>query len=289
MAISMRLVIITGMSGAGKATAARIFEDLSYTVVDNLPPALLPDLIAQHKKALHPAALAVLIDSRTGSLLEGFAKALEKMEKAGVRPTVLFLDASDDVLVQRFKETRRPHPLFEQTGGILEAIRQERLLLESVRERADKVVDTTNLKPHGLQRELETAFLTVSQKGQRIMVTVISFGFKFGLPLDADLIFDVRFLINPHYVDNLRPYDGRHQAIAEYVMEDPDSGVYLDKLYDLVEFSLPRYVEEGKAYLTIAIGCTGGRHRSVVVAEKLGQFLQTRGYRTLIQHRDVEK
>ena len=285
----MRLVIITGMSGAGKATAARIFEDLSYSVVDNLPPALLPDLVAQHKKAAKPAALAVLIDARSGGLLGGVEKVLEKVEKAGVRPTVLFLDASDDVLVQRFKETRRPHPLFDQAGGILEAIRQERTLLESLRERADKVVDTTNLKPHGLQRELETAFLAVSQKGQRIMVTVISFGFKFGLPLDADLIFDVRFLINPHYVDSLRPYDGRHQAIAEYVMEDPDSGVYLEKLYDLVEFSLPRYVEEGKAYLTIAIGCTGGRHRSVVVAEKLGQFLQSRGYRTLVQHRDVEK
>jgi UPF0042 nucleotide-binding protein len=285
----MRLVIITGMSGAGKATAARIFEDLSYSVVDNLPPALLPDLMAQHKKAPHSAALAVLIDARTGALLGSVDKAFEKVEKAGVRPTVLFLDASDDVLVQRFKETRRPHPLFEQTGGILEAIRQERTLLQSLRERADKVVDTTNLKPHGLQRELETAFLTVSQKGQRIMVTVISFGFKFGLPLDADLIFDVRFLINPHYVDSLRPYDGRHQAIAEYVMDDPDSGVFMEKLYDLVEFSLPRYVEEGKAYLTIAIGCTGGRHRSVVVAEKLGQFLQSRGYRTLVQHRDVEK
>ena len=285
----MRLVVITGMSGAGKATAARIFEDLSYTVVDNLPPALLPELVAQHKKANRNGALAVLIDARSGSLLEGFEGVLQKVEKAGVRPTVLFLDSSDDVLVQRFKETRRPHPLFEQSGGILEAIRKERLLLGNIRERADKAIDTSNLKPHELQRELDISFATIAQKGQRILVTVTSFGFKFGLPLDADLIFDVRFLINPHYVEALKPYDGRHQAIQEFVLEDPDSGVYLEKLYDLIEFSLPRYVEEGKAYLTIAIGCTGGRHRSVVVAERLGQFLQSKGYRTLVQHRDVEK
>lgn len=285
----MRLVVITGMSGAGKATAARMFEDLSYAVVDNLPPALLPELVAQHKKASPNGALAVLIDARSGALLAGFENVLQKVEKAGVRPTVLFLDASDDVLVQRFKETRRPHPLFEQSGGILEAIRKERLLLGNIRERADKAIDTSNLKPHELQRELEISFAAIAQKGQRILVTVTSFGFKFGLPLDADLIFDVRFLINPHYVEALKPYDGRHQAIQEFVLEDPDSGVFLEKLYDLIEFSLPRYVEEGKAYLTIAIGCTGGRHRSVVVAERLGQFLQSKGYRTLVQHRDVGK
>lgn len=285
----MRLVVITGMSGAGKATAARMFEDLSYTVVDNLPPALLPELVAQHRKANPAGALAVLIDARSGALLEGFDRVLLKVEKASVRPTVLFLDSSDDVLVQRFKETRRPHPLFEQSGGILEAIRNERTLLGSIKERVDKVVDTSNLKPHDLRRELEIAFSPITQKGQRILVTVTSFGFKFGLPLDADLIFDVRFLINPHYVEALKPYDGRHQAIQEFVLEDPDSGLFLDKLYDLIEFSLPRYVGEGKAYLTIAIGCTGGRHRSVVVAERLGQFLQSKGYRTLVQHRDVDK
>ena len=288
----MQLVIITGMSGAGKATAAKVFEDMAYTVVDNLPPVLLPELV---QKCLGAGAqppgerLAVVIDARSGSFLMGLEPSLALVRQAGVRPTLLFLDASDGVLVQRFKETRRKHPLFEDQGGILGSIQAERALLEDIKESADKVVDTGDMDAHALRNLLLSEFSPAADKNQGLIVTVNSFGFKYGLPLDADLVFDVRFLVNPHYVDDLRPYDGRNQLVEEYVMRDPDSGLFLHKLYDLIDWSVPRYVAEGKAYLTVAIGCTGGRHRSVVVSEKLGEHLRGLGYRVLVQHRDVSK
>jgi UPF0042 nucleotide-binding protein len=288
----MQLVVITGMSGAGKASAAKVFEDMAYTVVDNLPPILLPDLVAQcQAEGAHPPGgrLAVVIDARAGSFLLGLEPAMALVRKAGVRPVVLFLDASDGVLIQRFKETRRKHPLFEDQGGILGSIRAERSLLEDIKEGADKVVDTGDMGAHELRSLLLSEFAPAQDKNQGLIVTVNSFGFKYGLPLDADLVFDVRFLVNPHYVDDLRPYDGRNQIIEEYVMRDPDSGLFLGKLYDLMDWSVPRYIAEGKAYLTVAIGCTGGRHRSVVVSEKLGGHLRGLGYRVLVQHRDVDK
>ena len=288
----MQLVIITGMSGAGKASAAKVFEDMAYMVVDNLLPVLLPELV---EKCLEVGEkppderLAVVIDARSGSFLMGLEPALALVRKAGVRPIVLFLDASDGVLIQRFKETRRKHPLFEDQGGILGSIRAERSLLEDTKEGSDKVVDTSDMGAHELRSLLLSEFAPTQDKSQGLVVTVNSFGFKYGLPLDADLVFDVRFLVNPHYVDDLRPYDGRNQIIEEYVMRDPDSGLFLEKLYDLMDWSVPRYIAEGKAYLTVAIGCTGGRHRSVVVSEKLGAHLRALGYRVLVQHRDVDK
>ena len=288
----MQLVIITGMSGAGKASAAKVFEDMAYMVVDNLLPVLLPELV---EKCLGVGEkppgerLAVVIDARSGSFLMGLEPALALVRKAGVRPIVLFLDASDGVLIQRFKETRRKHPLFEDQGGILGSIQAERSLLEDTKEGSDKVVDTSDMGAHELRSLLLSEFAPTQDKSQGLVVTVNSFGFKYGLPLDADLVFDVRFLVNPHYVDDLRPYDGRNQIIEEYVMHDPDSGLFLEKLYDLMDWSVPRYIAEGKAYLTVAIGCTGGRHRSVVVSEKLGAHLRALGYRVLVQHRDVDK
>ncbi len=287
----MQLVIITGMSGAGKASAAKVFEDMAYTVVDNLPPILLPELVekCQAMGEQPPGErLAVVIDARSGAFLLGLEPALALVRQAGVRPVVLFLDASDGVLIQRFKETRRKHPLFEDQG-ILGSIRAERSLLENIKEGSDKVVDTSDMGAHELRNLLLSEFAPALDKNQGLIVTVNSFGFKYGLPLDADLVFDVRFLVNPHYVDDLRPYDGRNQIIEEYVMRDPDSGLFLEKLYDLMDWSIPRYIAEGKAYLTVAIGCTGGRHRSVVVSEKLGGHLRALGYRVLVQHRDVNK
>lgn len=288
----MQLIVITGLSGAGKATVAKVFEDMDYTVVDNLPPVLLPELV-EKCLALGDQSLgqrlAVVVDARSGAFLLGLEPALTLIRAAGVRPIILFVDASDGVLVQRFKETRRKHPLFEEQGGILGSIRAERELLENIKEGADKVVDTSDMDAATLRNLLLTEFAPTLDKNQGLVVTVNSFGFKYGLPLDADLVFDVRFLINPHYVDDLRPYDGRNQIIEEFVMRDPDSGLFLEKLYDLMDWSVPRYIAEGKAYLTVAIGCTGGRHRSVVVSEKLGDHLRGLGYRVLVQHRDVNK
>jgi UPF0042 nucleotide-binding protein len=288
----MQLVIITGMSGAGKATAAKVFEDMGYAVTDNLPPILLPELVEKCLTAGDQPPgqrLAVVIDARAGTFLLGLEPAMALVRGAGVRPVTLFLDASDATLVQRFKETRRRHPLFEGRGGILGGVRAERALLEDIKEASDKVVDTSDLDAPELRGLLLSEFALAPDKNQGLTVTVNSFGFKYGLPLDADLVFDVRFLVNPHYVDDLRPYDGRSRIIEEFVMRDPDSGLFLGKLYDLLDWSVPRYIAEGKAYLTVAIGCTGGRHRSVVVSEKLGHHLRERGYRVLVGHRDVDK
>jgi len=288
----MQLVVITGMSGAGKASAAKVFEDMAYTVTDNLLPILLPELVEKCQVVGDQPPgqrLAVVIDARSGAFLMGLEPALTLVREAGVKPTVLFLDASDTVLVQRFKETRRRHPLFEAHSGILGSIVAERALLEDIKESADKVIDTGDMSVSELRNLLLTEFSPAPDKNQGLVVTINSFGFKYGLPLDADLVFDVRFLVNPHYVDDLRPYDGRNQIIEEFVMREPDSGLFLEKLYDLMDWSVPRYVAEGKAYLTVAIGCTGGRHRSVVVSEKLGAHLTGLGYRVLVQHRDVNK
>ncbi len=288
----MQLVVITGMSGAGKAQAAKAFEDMGYAVTDNLPPPLLPALVDQCRKREGYAGtdrLAVVTDARAGTFFAGLSSALAQIKEQGVAVTVLFLDASDTVLVQRFKETRRRHPLFDAHGGILQGIQAERNQLEATKEDADKTIDTSDLTPGQFREALVSDFALFPDKNQGLTVTVTSFGFKYGLPLDADLVFDVRFLINPHYIDSLRPFDGRDPKIEAYVMQDPDAGIFLSKLYDLIDWSVPQYVEEGKAYLTVAIGCTGGRHRSVLVAEKLGAHLQERGYRALIQHRDVGK
>ena len=286
--LAVELIVITGLSGAGKATAARVFEDLSYTVVDNLPPHLLPQLVDE-ARAGGMRHLAVVIDARCGPLLAEFGDALDAVKNAGADPTILFLDSSDAVLVQRFKETRRPHPMFTDKGGMLDGIEAERLLLRPIRERADHVLDTSALNPQGLRNQLYAKYVDETDRGNHLTVTVSSFGFKFGIPLDADLVFDVRFLNNPHYIDTLRPFDGRDKMIDDFVMADPDAQPFLDRLYALIEFTLPRYIQEGKAYLTIAIGCTGGQHRSVAVAERLSEFLRSKLYYVLTHHRDIAK
>jgi UPF0042 nucleotide-binding protein len=284
-------VILSGMSGAGKHLAARVFEDLGWRVVDNLPPCLLPDLA---RDARDERLLCAVCDVRAGqSGLDDLLPVLDALAakdgRAAAAFTLLFLDASDPVLVQRFKETRRAHPLFGQNGngGIAAAIAAERDLLQAVKERADKILDTSSMTPGDLRAELVALFGEPFQRRHPLTVTVASFGFKHGSPLDADLVFDVRFLRNPYYVDALRPFDGRDARVEKYVMDDERTGCFLDRLYDLVGWSLPHYVSEGKAYLTMAIGCTGGRHRSVVVAEKLAAFVRERGYPVFVQHRDV--
>ena len=288
----MQLVILTGLSGAGKATAAKVFEDLAYSVTDNLPPSLLPDLVDRHLAAGEPPPgrrLAVVTDARAGDAFGGLGPALEAVRARGVRPVLLFLDAPDPVLVQRFKETRRRHPLYDGHGDILGSLRAERALLDAVREAADKVIDTGGLSAQALREMLVAEFAADRDKNQGLTITVSSFGFKYGLPLDADLVFDVRFLANPHYVDALRALDGRDPQVQAYVAGDESLVPYLDRLYDLMAFTVPRYIAEGKAYLTVAVGCTGGRHRSVMVSERLAEFLRAQGYRALVQHRDVRR
>jgi UPF0042 nucleotide-binding protein len=308
----MQFVIITGISGSGKSLALRIFEDLGFYCVDNMPPALIPQLallcngkgegVAPPGSQL-PAAgsqqpgagnrepgarVACVTDVRAGAHLVELEPALRELEQIGVTPQFLFLDASDSVLVNRFKETRRKHPLLVPNGGILGSIAAEREMLKELKERADKVIDTSDYNPRALGRTLSELFGSDGSR-EGLTINVTSFGFKHGLPLDADLVFDVRFLANPHYVRELRWQDGRDEAVRSFVMLDPLTQPFLAKLFDLVEFTLPQYAAEGKAYLTIAIGCTGGRHRSVMVAEELAGFLRGKGYEPLIHHRDAKK
>jgi RNase adapter protein RapZ len=313
----MQFVIITGISGSGKSLALRIFEDMGFYCVDNMPPALIPQLaslclgtedqgpkaegshaVPEHRtpNTEHPspcssscgARVACVTDVRAGAHLAELGPALRELEEHGVAPQFLFLDSSDSVLVNRFKETRRKHPLLVPSGGILGSIAAEREMLKELKEQADKVIDTSDYNPRALGRMLSELF---GAEGSRegLTINVTSFGFKHGLPLDADLVFDVRFLANPHYVRELRWQDGRDEAVRSFVMLDPLTQPFLEKLFDLVGFTLPQYVAEGKAYLTIAIGCTGGRHRSVMVAEELGAFLRGKGYEPLVHHRDAKK
>lgn len=290
--MATRLVLLTGMSGAGKQLAANYFEDMGWRVVDNLPPRLLIDLAADVRspaadKGDPPRRLCIICDVRAGAAIGELLPAVSALKAGGSKPVVLFLETSNEGLIQRFKETRRTHPLFLAYRGILAAIEAERALLEPIKEIADKVIDTTGLSPADLRAELLENFGDPEQRQHPLTVTISTFGFKHGLPLDADLVFDVRFLTNPHYVSELRPFDGRHEAVERYVMADDRTACFLERLYDLVGWSLPQYVAEGKAYLNIAIGCTGGKHRSVVIGEKLARFLADRGYRVLTQHRDV--
>ena len=278
-----RIVVLTGMSGAGKQTAARAFEDIGYRVVDNLPPGLLPLVAADDAAADKP--LCLICDVRGGHIA-GLLPAYETLTGSGAAPSLLFLDASDEMLTRRFKETRRTHPLFLETGGILPAIARERELLAPVKERADRVMDTSAFPPGELRAWLMDEYASIERKTHPITVTVASFGFKHGMPQDADLLFDVRFLSNPYYIPELKGHNGLDPVVERFVMGDERTSCFLDRLYDMVGWTLPHYISEGKAYLTVGIGCTGGKHRSVVVAEKLGAFLRERGYRVLVQHRD---
>ncbi len=285
----MQLVIVTGMSGAGKTLAIRAFEDMGYFCVDNLPPSLLPNLRELYGHELNGKMnMAVVVDARSGErfkeLMDTFPALCDGYDNA----RILFLDASDEVLVQRFKETRRRHPLFNNCLGILDSIANERQLLVGMKEIAHKIIDTSGLDPARLKAEI-VSYFGADSADAGLIITVTSFGFKYGLPLDADLVFDVRFLINPYYIPDLRPFDGRDQPVQEFVMNDERTGEFITKLYDLIDFALPHYENEGKAYLNIAIGCTGGRHRSVTVANELGNLLKNKGYRTIVSHRDVAK
>jgi UPF0042 nucleotide-binding protein len=281
----MRFIVLTGTSGAGKMTAFLYFGDLGYYAADNLPPRLLPELAESCRAAGRERVLAV-VDARAGADIAELPDVLSEMASQGAPAELLFLDAGDEVLVRRFKETRRPHPIFEEgRGSILDAVQTERRMLEDIRARADKVIDTSNLNPAELCRSL--AEVTGERAGARMLITVESFGFKHGLPIDADLVFDVRFLVNPHYIPEMKLLTGLSPEVARFIHGDSLTGQFLIKLYEFITFTLPHYEREGKAYLTIAIGCTGGQHRSVRIAEDLADLLRGEGYRALVFHRDI--
>ena len=285
----MRLLILTGMSGAGKSTARKMLEDMGYYCVDNLPIQLLKSFVdLSDRQEFKRQRVVVGIDIRSGETLSLLSDILSELEQDGKKVDVLFMDAEEDVLVNRYKETRRTHPL-SQSERIYTGIEKERQAMQFLKERADYIIDTSHLLPRDLKGELEKIFVE-DKNYESLFVTIMSFGFKYGIPADADLVFDVRFLPNPYYVEELRPKTGNDREIQQFVMRHPQAHVFLNKLEDMIRFLIPNYISEGKNRLVIAIGCTGGKHRSVTLANELYQRLsQDEGYGLKIEHRDIEK
>ncbi len=282
------IIVITGLSGSGKSFAIRALEDNGFFCVDNFPALLIPkfiDLCQGYQEEIRRIALGV--DLRGGQFLQALPEVLADLRAGGPQVQVLFFDASDDVLLRRFSETRRPHPQAGQES-IQEGISRERKALESIRALADKVIDTSHLNVHDLKREMEQQFCQVPS-GRRMALFFTSFGYKFGIPHDADMILDVRFLPNPYFVNELRPMSGLDSEVREYVLGNAETRTLLDRLYDLLEFALPLYEREGKSSLTLALGCTGGRHRSVVLVEEVKKRFGDGRFRIHVKHRDIEK
>lgn len=284
MSSSLRIVVVTGLSGAGKSTALRVLEDLGFFCVDNLPTPLVQEFAKLAETRADIKKVALGIDARGRTFGHGASGLRAQLGKQGYNVSVLFLDASDEALVRRFSESRRPHPLAE-SQGVLHGIQQEREALWRIRESADDVIDTTLLNVHQLRRMLRKRM--GAEKDQSSMdVRIVSFGFRYGVPVDADLVFDVRFLLNPYFVEELRPLSGTDQAVGEYVLNNPESKTFLDKCVDLLEFLIPLYQREGKSSLTVALGCTGGRHRSVALVEALSDRLKL-PHSVNVMHRDM--
>src|ERR1700726_3990654 len=283
---SAELVIITGMSGSGKASVLKAFEDLGYYCVDNLPVQLIPQFADLAVQSSEIRRTALVVDVREGSKLEQLPKILKSVRR--IIPTkVVFLEASDSVLMRRFSETRRPHPLGTDSP-VKSALKAERRHLSSIRRLADFVIDTSKFNVHELRAHINEGFQEQSPE-KTILVSSVSFGFRNGVPEDADLVFDVRFLPNPHFVPEFRPLTGRHPRVAKYIRSFPQTKEFIQRISDLLIYLLPHYIHEGKSYLTISFGCTGGQHRSVMIAEDVGKRLHKAGYRVKVAHRDIPK
>lgn len=281
------ITIVTGLSGAGRSEAANVLEDLGFFVIDNLPPLLIPK-VAELARApgRPPTRYALGADVRSGAL-EDLHVALEQLREAGARTRIVFLEAADGVLVRRYEASRRKHPL-AAGERMSEAIAEERALLEPLKAEADVVIDTSNLNVHQLRDRLRALF-AAGQDEQSLQTSIVSFGFKHGLPLDVDLVFDCRFLPNPHWVESLRPLRGTDPKVRRYVMKQDETAAFLAELERLFALLLPAYVKEGKSYLSIGVGCTGGHHRSVVLAEELARTLERLGFPARVHHRDIER
>jgi UPF0042 nucleotide-binding protein len=281
-------IVVTGMSGAGKSAASRCLEDLGFFCIDNLPVTLIPkvaELCAQSEKRIERVALVV--DAREGRFLEGLFDILLDLRRDGHLVRIVFLDASDEALVRRFSESRRPHPL-APGGSALEGIWAERERLAFLKAKADLVIDTSSFTVHEFRKLLATSFLDLPAP-QKTALSLVSFGYKYGLPVDADLVFDARCLPNPYFSDELRPLTGREPQVIGYVLGFAQAQGFVERIQQFLRFTLPLYVQEGKAYLTIAVGCTGGRHRSVVLTEELARLLREAGHEVTVRHRDVDR
>ena len=285
----MRFVIVTGVSGAGKTAALKMLEDMGYFCVDNLPiqllekfASLLPEMQSENVRNV-----ALGIDARSGSALDELEVVLDRMKQTGYDYEILFMDAEDSVLVKRYKESRRSHPL-ARTGRVDEGIRLEREITGFLRKRADYIIDTSHLLTRELRQEIEKIFVD-DREFSNIMISVLSFGFKYGIPEDSDLVFDVRFLPNPYYIPDLKPQTGNDRAVYDYVMSSPQAVTFEKQLFEMVEFLIPNYILEGKNQLVISIGCTGGKHRSVTIVNALAKHMKQLPYSIKVEHRDIEK
>lgn len=281
----MRFIIVTGLSGSGKSEAMKSLEDIGFYCVDNLPPTLITkfaELCYQGSSNIDKVALG--IDIRGREFFKTLNESLNQLEKENYKYEVLFLDCADDILVKRYKMTRRNHPLAKSTQ-ITEGIKEEREILQTLRDKADSIIDTSNMKPRDLKEEVSRLYLE-GEENPKLTISVVSFGFKHGIPIDADLVFDVRFLPNPYYIEDLRPKTGDDQEVRDYVMNSEISKEFFTKLEDMIDFLIPNYIKEGKNHLVIAIGCTGGRHRSVTISNLIYDDLIKKGYRVVKKHRD---
>ncbi|HMF84540.1 MAG TPA: RNase adapter RapZ [Acidimicrobiia bacterium] len=288
---TLDITVVTGMSGAGRSAAADVLEDLGFFVIDNLPPALIPKVAELGRGREGTSRFALVVDTRAGDFLPELESSLADLRETGARTRVLFLDASDEILVRRFDATRRRHPIAEsQSHRVSDSIRRERELLERIKEQADVVVDTSELNVHELRDRLRELFGDPAGAAPSgLQISVVSFGYKHGLPLDVDLVFDCRFLPNPHWVESLRPLPGTDAKVRRYVMKQEETQAFLEELGRMFELLLPAYVREGKSYLSIGVGCTGGRHRSVVIAAEIARLLERLGFPARVHHRDLER
>ncbi len=283
----MKLVIITGMSGAGKSNAANFLEDIGFYCVDNMPPVLMNkfiDVLVENKEV---SKVGIITDIRGGSFFDDLFENIESLKNRGIPYEIVFLEASNNELIRRFKQTRRMHPL-SQDGSLEEGIEKERARLGKLREKANHIIDTTNMIPSQFKDILQSLY-TKGEKGSNITVNIMSFGYKNGIPLDADLVFDVRFLPNPHYIEDLREHTGNDESVRNYVMQWPESNEFVKRLKEMVDFLMPYYIREGKYRLIIAVGCTGGKHRSVTVANELFEYMKEKGDKVLVKHRDIAR